>query len=115
MQKLLVDPRSYSGEQRDKMLPPYLIIIDALDEIEEGDGLKDLLTTLNDGNLHHLKFLITSRPDPQLVKSWETSQGVIFHLEDKDMREIEGDIGKFLRTELPDLPSTLAGHSHFQT
>jgi hypothetical protein len=107
IRKLLADPWSHSGEERDKMLPPYLIIIDALDEIEEGDGsafLKDLLTTLNDGNLHRIKFLITSRPDPQLVKSWETSQGVIFHLEDVDMREVEGDIRKFLRTELPDLP-----------
>jgi hypothetical protein len=109
MQKLLVDPWSYSGEQCDKMLPPYLIIIDALDEIEEGGGsafMRDLLTTLNDGNLRHLKFLITSRPDPQLVKSWETSQGVIFHLEDVDMREVDEDIGKFLRTELPDLPDS---------
>jgi len=109
MRKLLADPWSHSGEQRDKILPPYLIIIDALDEIEEGDGsafLKDLLTTLKDGKLHGLKFLITSRPDPQLVKSWGTSQGVIFHLEDVDTREVGGDIGKFLRTELPDLPDS---------
>ena len=109
MRKLLADPWSYSGEQRDKMLPPYLIIIDALDEIEEGGGsafLKDLLTSLNDGNLRGLKFLITSRPDPQLVKNWETSQGVIFHLEDVDMRDMDEDIGKFLRTELPDLPDS---------
>ena len=63
MKDLLVGPWQQSESQRHVELPPYLIVVDALDEIE-GDGgsmfLQSLLKTINERSLRGLKFLITS-------------------------------------------------------
>ena len=53
-------------------LPPYLIVIDALDEITGNGGsafLQDLLIAINDSNLRGFKFLVTSRQIPKLLHS----------------------------------------------
>ncbi|KAJ7936613.1 hypothetical protein B0H13DRAFT_1946589 [Mycena leptocephala] len=51
-------------------IPSSLIIIDALDEIADGEGpilLQKLLGMLRDGHLSRLRFLVTSRAHPDIV------------------------------------------------
>src|SRR6202044_2977656 len=69
MKDLLVEPWRKLTEKH--TAPPYLIIVDALDEIEGEGGsffLRDLLKTVDSGHLRGLKFLITSRLNPELAK-----------------------------------------------
>ena len=108
IRELLVQPWQESAEKRAKVSPNYLIVIDALDEIDNGKGsqfLQGLMDTAADGHLQGLKFLVTSRPHPQIVKVVEggRSQDAIFRLEEVSTHEMEEDIGKFLRKELGDL------------
>jgi hypothetical protein len=54
--------------------PPYLIIIDALDEIKDNKGpsfLKELLKAIKEYDLRGFKFLVTSRPDPKVAELCE--------------------------------------------
>ncbi len=107
IQKFLVEPWHKSFQCRTQLKSSYLIIIDALDELENKGGaafLEELLATVKDGQLQGLKFLVTSRPDPQLVQRWEPfSQGKIFRIEEVSRNEVERDIETFLRHELPAL------------
>ena len=48
---------------RPNNLPPYLIVIDALDEVDNREGLaflQALLTTIQKGHLQGLDFFVTS-------------------------------------------------------
>ncbi len=48
--------------------PPLVIVIDALDELEDNAGaqfIQELINTLAKTPLHGLKFLLTSRPHPK--------------------------------------------------
>ncbi|KAG6848781.1 hypothetical protein H0H87_003462, partial [Tephrocybe sp. NHM501043] len=57
---------------------------------------------VNAGELHGLKFLVTSRPDPglaDLCKSFSTD--AVCRLFDVAEEEIKGDITKYLQAELP--------------
>ncbi|KAG6843251.1 hypothetical protein H0H87_006685 [Tephrocybe sp. NHM501043] len=105
MKDLFVNPWKESAHGRSPDLPPYLVIIDALDEIDDQGGskfLKDLLTVVNAGELHGLKFLVTSHPDPGLAalcKSFSTD--AVCCLFDVAEEEIKGDITKYLQAELP--------------
>ena len=107
IQKLLVEPWHKSFQCRTQLKSSYLIIIDALDELENKGGaafLEELLATVKAGQLQGLKFLVTSRPDPQLVQRWEPfSRGKIFRLEEVSRNEVERDIETFLRHKLPAL------------
>jgi len=84
-------------------LPPYLIIIDALDEITDGGGsafLQELLTVIDEYDLRGFKFLVTSRPDPEVVtlcKSFRSD--AVCWLQNVPIEEAESDI----RTKLPKL------------
>ncbi|KAG6876095.1 hypothetical protein C0992_000971 [Termitomyces sp. T32_za158] len=85
-------------------LPSNLIVIDALDEIEERKGaafLKELLTTINAGYLSGLKFFITCRPDPEIVDLCKqfTSDAVckLHHVPQENVQE---DIHKYLNASL---------------
>ena len=65
MKGLLVEPWQLSAAARDPE-PSYLIIVDALDEIQNDGGsefLRDLLITINEFDLRGFKFLMTSRSD----------------------------------------------------
>ena len=107
---LLVKPWEASRAARaaDVTLPlHYLIIIDALDEID-GEGGSDLLRhlfdVLNGDQLPGLKFFATSRQDPSLVdrvKGFERKE--LFHLQDVGKEEVRGDIITYLKSELPHL------------
>ncbi|KAG6810612.1 hypothetical protein H0H92_011110 [Tricholoma furcatifolium] len=71
MNDLLVNPWEISAYERSSDLPPCLVVVDALDEIDGKGGsefLEDLLKAVNNGSFKAFKFLVTSRPDPDLAK-----------------------------------------------
>ena len=110
---LLVEPWQLSEALRNPELPPYLIVIDALDEIK-GDGgsafLHDLLEAIKKYDLRGFKFLVTSRPHPKvaaLCKSF-TSESIC-RLQDVPIEEAKSDIVTYLQTQLP----KLAGSTEF--
>jgi hypothetical protein len=107
MKGLLVGPWQMSEPTRHPELPPFLIIIDALDEIK-GDGgsgfLRDLLIAINEYDLRGFKFLVTSRSDPKitaLCKSFVS--GAVCRLQDVPIDEAKSDIETYLKTQLPEL------------
>jgi hypothetical protein len=91
----------------DPLNPHYLIVIDALDEID-GTGGSEFLRVLlevidkNENRLQGLKFLVTSRPDPNLVRhvnSLKSKQ--LCRLEQVPPEEAQRDIRTYLMVELP--------------
>ena len=89
--------------------PHYLIVIDALDEID-GTGGSEFLRVLlevidkNENRLQGLKFFVTSRRDPNLVRhvnSLKSKQ--LCHLEEVHPEEAQDDIRTYLTAELPHL------------
>ena len=106
---LLVGPwqASESARLADSSTPPpqYLIVIDALDEIDGTGGsefLRDLLNVINENRLNGLKFFATSRPDPNLVAhvgSFADKQ--LYRLEEVPFEEAQADIRTYLKTSLP--------------
>ena len=107
MKNLLVGPWQLSEATRHPELPPYLIVIDALDEIK-GDGgsafLRDLLIAINEYDLRGFKFLVTSRSDPKVAALCEsfTSEAVC-RLQDVPIEEAKSDIETYLKSQLPKL------------
>jgi len=108
LEDLLVNPwrESESDRLADPSMPPYyLIIIDALDEIDGKGGsdfLRNLLDIINKHHLRGLKFFATSRPDPGLVNhliSFEDKQ--LYRLEEVPFEEAQEDIEKYLNASLP--------------
>ncbi|KAG6863334.1 hypothetical protein C0991_005699 [Blastosporella zonata] len=106
MQDLLVGPWEKCNSDRSIDLPPYLVIIDALDEIDGKGGsgfLQELLMTIEKGHLRGLKFLITSRPDPHLAvlcKSFKSD--AVCYLQDVTEEEADKDITTYLHAALPE-------------
>ena len=95
----LVEPweASETARSADSSTPPnYLVVINALDEINGNDGsmfLKDLFIVINKGQLRGLKFFATSRPDPNLitrVKSFGKKR--LYGLQDVGEKEVQADI-----------------------
>ena len=107
MEDLFVDPWQQSEPQRHKELPPYLIIVDALDEIEDDGGSKFLRATIesiNQYSLRGLKFLVTSRPDPRVIELCKSfSSNAVCRLQDVPTEHVGSDIIKYLGDELPNL------------
>jgi hypothetical protein len=109
IQDLLVRPwqASESARLADSSTPPpqYLIVIDALDEIDGSGGSKflhDLLDVINENSLKGLKFFATSRPNPDLVTrvgSFANKQ--LYRLEEVPFGEAQADIRTYLNTCLP--------------
>jgi len=89
-------------------LPHYLIVIDALDEINGTGGsefLRDLLEVIdkNENRLQGLKFFVTSRPDPNLVGHVDSLKSKqLYRLEQVPPEEAQDDIRTYLTVELPD-------------
>ena len=107
MKGLLLGPWQLSEATRPPELPPYLIVIDALDEIK-GDGgsafLHDLLAAINEDNLRGLKFLVTSRADPKIVTLCESfASEAVCRLQDVPIGEAKSDIETYLNIKLPKL------------
>ena len=107
MKGLLVGPWQLSEVTRQPEQPPYLIVIDALDEIM-GDGgsafLRDLLIAINEYDLRGLKFLVTSRSDPKVAALCESfASEAVCRLQDVPIEEAKSDIETYLKTQLPEL------------
>ena len=107
LEGLLVGPWQQSEAMRAPELPPYLIVMDALDEIE-GDGglafLRDLFTAIIEYDLRGFKFLVTSRSDPQFARLlYSFTSCASRWLQHVPIEEAELDIGTYLRTKLPKL------------
>ena len=109
MKGLLVEPwlsevNCHPGQPE---LPIYLIVIDALDEVKGVGGsifLRDLLSAINEYNLRGLKFLVTSRPDPNVATLCESfASEAVCRLQDVSIEEAKSDIEKYLKTQLPEL------------
>ena len=107
MKDLLVGPWQQSARDRPPELPPYLVVVDALDEIEGQGGsafLLELLTTVYGSQLQGLKFLITSRPHPELASLCKTfSSDAVCRLYDVPKDTVGADIVAYLKDKLPKL------------
>jgi len=105
MQDLFVGPWQKSIADRPRDLPPYLIVIDALDEVDDRGGLaflRALLTTIQKGNLQGLKFLVTSREDREVASLCECfSSEVVCRLHHVAEQNVSEDILRYLDAELP--------------
>ncbi|KAF9481793.1 hypothetical protein BDN70DRAFT_875930 [Pholiota conissans] len=110
LQKLLIEPWRQVQSTEATQIPHFLVIIDALDEIDDQRGsefLRDLLDSINKYGLRGLKFFATSRPDPGLVDHLESFPNKQFyHLQQVPMEEAEADITAYLNAELPNLQGT---------
>ncbi|KAF8661615.1 hypothetical protein AX14_007211 [Amanita brunnescens Koide BX004] len=106
MKDLLVGPWQRSANDRRPELPSYLVVIDALDEIEGEGGpafLRDLLMTVNSDQLQGLKFLITSRPHPELASLCARFSSDVCRLHEVPMDTVKADIMTYLKHKLPNL------------
>jgi hypothetical protein len=100
---------SEAARRVDKSTPAhYLIVIDALDEIDGTGGsdfLRALVNVINQSNkkcLSGLKFFVTSRSDPDLVahvKSLKRKQ--LYRLQDVKEEEASADVLTYLNASLP--------------
>jgi len=100
---------SQAARRADTPTPPhYLIVIDALDEIEGTGGsdfLRNLVNAINKSNekcLSGVKFFVTSRSDQDLVahvKSLERKQ--LYRLQDVKEEVASADIATYLNASLP--------------
>ncbi|KAF9472118.1 WD40 repeat-like protein, partial [Pholiota conissans] len=105
LQCLLVDPWKQVQSAELSKVPHFLVIIDALDEIEGEGGsefLRDLLDSIGKHSLRGLKFFATSRPDQDLVERLQSFQNKQFyHLRQVPVEEADADITAYLNAELP--------------
>ena len=105
LQDLFVGPWQKSAGNRPHDLPPYLIVIDALDEVDGGGGLaflQTLLTTIEKGHLQGLKFFVTSREDYKVASLCDDfSSDVVCRLHKVAEEDVDADILRYLDAELP--------------
>ncbi|KAG6864238.1 hypothetical protein C0991_011135 [Blastosporella zonata] len=108
LEGLLIGPWQASESERlsdSPTAPQYLIVIDALDEIDGNGGpefLRNLLNVINENHLKGLKFFATSRPDPELVSHVGCFQDKqLYRLEEVPLKEAQADIRTYLNTGLP--------------
>ncbi|KAJ7861011.1 hypothetical protein B0H14DRAFT_2350382 [Mycena olivaceomarginata] len=93
-------------------LPPLVVVVDALDELENEEGshfLQELLRKIekHPNHLHGLKFLVTSRLDPEIAKVGQSIvSNAIYHLETATAIATD-DIKLYLHVSLPDLDHDL--------
>ena len=110
MKDLLVDPWMQSMSEHRAEFRPFLVVVDALDEVEDTGGqafLKELLKMTDKSRLHGLKFLITSRPDPDLAKLCSSfTSDAICALYDVPTDTVKADIATYLQAKLPKLQDT---------
>ena len=110
LEDLLIAPWQASKPgSPDPSNPPshYLIVIDALDEID-GTGGSEFLRVLlevidkNENRLQGLKFFVTSRPDPNLVGLVDSLRSKqLYHLQHVRPEEAQNDIRTYLTAKLP--------------
>jgi len=110
MKDLLVDPWTQSMIEHHAEFRPFLVVVDALDEIEDKGGsafLEELLRMTDKSRLRGLKFLITSRPDPDLANLCSSfTSDAICALYDVPTDTVKADIATYLQAKLPKLVGT---------
>lgn len=75
MKKLVIQPWKQSRAFDCVDRPLYLVIIDGIDEIDEGgevEFLRELLSAVKGFDLPGLKFLVTSQLDSEVVEPCES-------------------------------------------
>ncbi|KAH6880195.1 hypothetical protein BKA70DRAFT_1411870 [Coprinopsis sp. MPI-PUGE-AT-0042] len=102
---LLVEPwRKCARERRAKKEPCYVVPTDALDELEGMGGvvfLSTLLDIVDQQDLSGLKFFVTTRSEPALVKRIESfSNKQVCRLEQVPLKESSADIKVYLNENL---------------
>ncbi|EIM79503.1 WD40 repeat-like protein [Stereum hirsutum FP-91666 SS1] len=112
MDHLLIGPWQRSKGDRPEELPPTLIVIDALDEIDQEGGhtlLKSLIDVVKKtgSGMRGIKFLTTSRPHPDIVTASESlSHDSVYRLEEIKEQDGRADILKYLDECLPELKTS---------
>jgi len=91
-------------------LPIYLVVVDALDEIEELERstfLEAVLKSIEANSITGLKLLVTSRSDPDIVKLCKTfPPGAVCQLQNVPIEDAKLDIKTYLDIKLKDLHGT---------
>jgi len=102
--------RPWKQRKRVLSLPTYLVVVDALDEIEELERstfLEAILKLIEANHITGLKFLITSRSDPDIVKLCKTfPPGAVCQLQNVPIEDAKLDIKTYLDIKLKDLHGT---------
>src|SRR5258708_4630571 len=97
--------RTVSGYHAE--ISPLLVIVDALDEIEDRGGsafLEELLRMIDKSHLRGLKFFITSRPDVDLAKLCSSfTFDAVCALYDVPTDTVKADIATYFQAKLPKL------------
>jgi len=105
LESLLIEPWEQARLADSSKPPHFLVVIDALDEIDGQGGsvfLRDLLDVINKYRLRGLKFFATSRPDPNLVTHLQSFEDKEFYrLEQVPIGEAQADITTYLSANLP--------------
>jgi len=108
IEKFLIKPWMEQKLRRD--LQTYLVVVDALDEIEhieKSSFLEQLLKSFEKDNITGLKFLVTSRPDPDIVELCATlPTDTICKLQDVPIEDAKLDITTYLDVKLKHLNGT---------
>jgi hypothetical protein len=123
VEELLVTPWKASVKNRFAPLPLTLVVIDALEEIDDDGGKKLLQEHIQATNatqktsqygMHGLKILVTSRPHPSIVDAAKDLLPVC-RLENIKKEDGRKDILTYLRSALPRLSIsdhvTIADHA----
>jgi hypothetical protein len=102
MVDLLVDPWIESYRTRMATSSPLVVVVDALDENTGGGSfLQKLVRIIHKKCLRGLKFLVTSRPHPEIVEACQSFP--VYHLHHLDRSIVNNDIRTYLEDELRDL------------
>jgi hypothetical protein len=105
LESLLIEPWEQARLAESSKPARFLVVIDALDEIDGQGGsefLRDLFDVINKNHLAGLKFFVTSRSDPDLVSHVESFEDRHFYrLEEVPIDEAQADITTYLTANLP--------------
>ena len=104
--ELLAKPwQAFIVQGKDNFTPTPIIVVDALDENDRGtEFLEELLRFIQAGQLTGIKFLVTSRPEPEIVNICKLfPPNTVCKLHEVDTTDVQSDIKKYLREALPDL------------
>ncbi|KAJ7830277.1 WD40 repeat-like protein [Mycena leptocephala] len=107
LETLIITPWDMSTRDREG-LPPLVVVVDALDEVEDNEDdsnfLEDLIHKIegHQDHLRGLKFLVTSRRDHRIVEAGKLlPSGAIYRLEEVPTTAVEKDISIYLQASLP--------------
>jgi hypothetical protein len=105
LDSLLIKPWEHARLADSSKPARFLVVIDALDEIEGQGGsefLRDLFDVIHRHRLPGLKFFVTSRSDPDLVTRVQSFEDRHFYrLEEVPIDEAQADITTYLNANLP--------------